>query len=523
MKKSIRAAALAAAVILTASSLIGCSAYKNPEKYITIPGKGEVVVKNSDIDEDYNENIEEIREDNRETYYKPLTDKDEAVKDGDKVYIYYTGTPEDPTLNLAQTTIDGMKYDSSSDEEDSDEKGYGLVIGSGSFIKAYTDSSDEKNNTDGFEDQIIGHKVSEGKFDITVTFPSDYSNSELQKVRAVFTVEIVSVERAYVAHEDGYTDDDMQVTVGYEFTEPTEDEDDADKDEDKTTETEDDVDTTDAEDEVETPTETKKFSDIFKSGTFSYTLDDEESYKDKKFLDFLKVSDYVEQIAGKALNEEITVTITVPEDAGDSYKDYVGKEIEMKLTATKIERLPKWDDKFINDYTSGQYETIDAYKEYAWNALAQNAAFEAISDKVEVKEYPQSELKSTYKNYVYQLVYSKLSNKDPGDFTQKELNEKISESDYEEIYNSAAVSAKDSVRQRLIIEYLCNYFDITLSSKEYDEKLSSELSSNFYTYYQYGIYTTDSLESYYGKDYFELQFKTEKMLEKITEYVTFED
>lgn len=521
MKKSIRAAALAAAVILTASSLIGCSAYKKPEKYITIPGKGEVVVKNSDIQEDYDENIEEIREDNRETYYKPLTDKDEAVKDGDKVYIYYEGTPVDSSLSLSESTINGMKYDSSSDDKDADEKGYGLIIGSGSFINAYTDSDDESKNTDGFEEQLIGHKADE-EVEVIVTFPSDYDTTELQSVVVKFTVTINSISRAYVAHEDGYTDDDMQVTVGYEFTEPTENEDDADEDKDETTEDED-VDTTDAEDEVETPTETKKFADIFKSGTFSYTLDDEDSYKEKTFLDFLKVSDYVEQIAGKALNEEITVKFTVPEDAGDSYKDYVGQEIEMTLTVTDIDRLPEWTDEFVNDYTSGQYETVDAYKEYAWSALAQNAAFEAISEKVEVKEYPQSELKSTYKNYVYQLVYSKLGNQDPGDFTQKELNEKISESDYEEIYNSAAVSAKDSVRQRLIIEYLCNYFDITLSNKEYDEKLSSELSSNFYTYYQYGIYTTASLESYYGKDYFELQFKTEKMLEKITEYVTFED
>lgn len=521
MKKSIRAVALAAAIMLTASSLVGCSAYKNPEKYITIPGKGEVVVKNSDIQKEYDENKNEILEDNRETEYTPLESEDETVKDGDKVFIYYEGKPVDGSPNLSADTLEGMKYTKEAEEkanediEDDDDKshGYELVIGSGSFIEEYTDETDESKNTKGFEEQLIGAKAGDN-VTVKVTFPADYQTTELQKVVVDFEVTIVSISRAYV-------NDDTQITVGYEFTDPNETKDDEDdKEGDTDAQAEGD---NDSDDETETPTETKKFEDIFKSGTFTYDFADVESSKDKKLFDFIKVDDYIESLKKVALNDNYTVKVTVPEDADDAYKDYKGKEIEMKLTVTKIDHLPEWNDKFIKTYTSSQYKTVAEYEEYAKTALKQSKAFELISEKVVVNEYPKSELESTYKNYVYQLVYSKLGDKDPGDFTQKELDEKISESDYQTIYNSAAVSAKDSVKQRLTIEYLCNYFEITLSKKEYEEKISSELSSNFYTYYQYGIYDVSSLESYYGKDYFELQFKTEKMLEKITEYVTFED
>lgn len=521
MKKSIRAVALAAAIMLTASSLVGCSAYKNPEKYITIPGKGDVVVKNADIKKEYDENVEEIREDNRETNYTLLESKDETVKDGDKVNIYYDGKPVDESLNLSASTLEGMKYTEETEKkaneeiEDEDDKahGYELVIGSGSFIKEYVDSSDASKNTEGFEEQLIGAKAGD-TVKVKVTFPADYQTTELQKVVAEFTVTIVSISRAHV-------EDDSQITIGYEFTNPnaTEDKED-DKKDDTDAQAEDD---NDSKDEVETPTETKKFEDIFKSGTFTYDFADVDSSKGKKIFDFIEIDRYIDNLKNVALNDSYNVKVTVPDDAGDAYKDYKGKEIEMKLTVTKIDHQPEWNDKFIKKYTSGQYKTVAEYEEYAMKALKQSKAFEVISEKVVVNEYPKSELESAYKNYVYQLVYSKLGNKDPGDFTQKELEEKISESDYQTIYNSAAVSAKDSVKQRLTIEYLCNYFDVTLSKKEYNEKLSSELSSNFYNYYQYGIYDVNSLESYYGKDYFELQFKTEKMLEKITEYVTFED
>lgn len=89
---------------------------------------------------------------------------DATVEDGDIANIDYEGK------------VDGTAFDGGSAE------GYDLTIGSGSFI-------------DGFEDQLIGFKTGETK-DITVTFPEDYGNEELNGKDAVFTVTVNSIKRA---------------------------------------------------------------------------------------------------------------------------------------------------------------------------------------------------------------------------------------------------------------------------------------------------------------------------------------
>ncbi len=99
-----------------------------------------------------------------------LTEVDEAAKDGDTVNIDYVGT------------IDGKEFDGGSST------GYDLKLGSNSFI-------------DGFETQLVGHKKGD-KVDVNVTFPSDYSNADLQGKAAVFAVTVNSVKRASELTDD---------------------------------------------------------------------------------------------------------------------------------------------------------------------------------------------------------------------------------------------------------------------------------------------------------------------------------
>lgn len=85
--------------------------------------------------------------------------------------------------------VDGEAFSGGTDDS---EDGTDLVIGSNQFIE-------------GFEDQVIGHKVGE-TFDINVTFPEEYrkegqSGSELNGKDAVFTVTINSIKR-YATMDD---------------------------------------------------------------------------------------------------------------------------------------------------------------------------------------------------------------------------------------------------------------------------------------------------------------------------------
>lgn len=89
--------------------------------------------------------------------------EDGTVEDGDIVNIDYEGK------------IDGTAFDGGSSE------GYDLTIGSGSFI-------------DDFEEQLIGCKTGETT-EVTVTFPEDYGNEELNGKDAVFTVTINAIKR----------------------------------------------------------------------------------------------------------------------------------------------------------------------------------------------------------------------------------------------------------------------------------------------------------------------------------------
>ncbi|MCI6756686.1 MAG: trigger factor [Lachnospiraceae bacterium] len=94
--------------------------------------------------------------------YQEVTDHD-TVKKGDTVNIDYTGTK------------DGKEFSGGS------AKDYDLTIGSGSFI-------------DGFEDGLIGHKKGEN-VTLNLTFPKDYSNTDLAGQDVVFKVTINKIEK----------------------------------------------------------------------------------------------------------------------------------------------------------------------------------------------------------------------------------------------------------------------------------------------------------------------------------------
>ena len=121
-------------------------AFTMPEEY--------TVATDAEIDA----RVEEIRS----TFAKQEkeTDTERVIAKGDSINMDYVGK------------IDGVEFEGGSTQG----AGSDAVIGSGSFIP-------------GFEDQIIGHKAGE-TFDITVTFPEDYGNEELNGKEAVFTITV---------------------------------------------------------------------------------------------------------------------------------------------------------------------------------------------------------------------------------------------------------------------------------------------------------------------------------------------
>lgn len=107
------------------------------------------------------EDVEEQIASDLETYPMEMDDPDATVAMNDLINLDYSGS------------VDGEVFDGGTAQDQE------LKIGSGQFI-------------DGFEDQMIGMKVGESG-EINVTFPEDYSSTDLAGKDAVFAVTVNSI------------------------------------------------------------------------------------------------------------------------------------------------------------------------------------------------------------------------------------------------------------------------------------------------------------------------------------------
>lgn len=172
MKKNLKKYSLAMAMIMGCTLLAGCgNSFKKTQE--------EMVDKYASYCE--------LGEYKNISYTRVETDITEDVIAAEVNYILSsfatvetvtTGTAENgDTVNIDFTgTVDGVAFDGGS----TDGQGYTLTLGAGTMI-------------DGFEEQIVGHDVGE-TFDIEVTFPEDYGNTELAGVDAVFEITINNIQ-----------------------------------------------------------------------------------------------------------------------------------------------------------------------------------------------------------------------------------------------------------------------------------------------------------------------------------------
>ena len=106
-----------------------------------------------------------------------------TAADGDTVNIDFVGS------------IDGVEFDGGS----TNGAGYDLTLGSGTFIE-------------GFEEQIVGHKVGD-TFDVYSTFPDEYPNNpDLASKDAVFEVTLNSIKNTVYPE---YTDEFVAANTDY--------------------------------------------------------------------------------------------------------------------------------------------------------------------------------------------------------------------------------------------------------------------------------------------------------------------
>lgn len=133
--------------------------------YVTLPDDYADITIDADLGQVSEEDIDNYITSNVLSKFSTTEQvTDRAAADGDTVNIDYVGR------------IDGVAFDGG------DTKGNGadLTLGSGTYV-------------DNFEEQIVGHNPGE-TFDVTVTFPEDYGNEDLNGKEAVFETTLNYIE-----------------------------------------------------------------------------------------------------------------------------------------------------------------------------------------------------------------------------------------------------------------------------------------------------------------------------------------
>ena len=133
--------------------------------YVTLPDDYADITIDANLGQVTDEDISNYIDQNVLSNY--ATDEkvtDRAAADGDTVNIDYVGS------------VDGVEFDGGNTQGN----GADLTLGSHSYI-------------DDFEDQIVGHMPGES-FDVTVTFPEDYGNEDLNGKEAVFETTLNYIE-----------------------------------------------------------------------------------------------------------------------------------------------------------------------------------------------------------------------------------------------------------------------------------------------------------------------------------------
>ena len=190
---------------------------------------------------------------------------------------------------------------------------------------------------------------------------------------------------------------------------------------------------------------------------------------------------FEEQIAGKKIGEDFTVTVTFPEEYhADELK---GKPAEFKCVIHKIqkEELPELDDEFVKDISD--FDTLEAFKEDLKTKIAARKEAEAertVSDKL------AEMIADLVEGDIPQCMFDNEINANLNDFAQRMASQGMNMEQYmqitgtkiEDLRNMFAGRAQVEVRLRLALEKIAELEGIVISEDEVNaeyEKFSKEM------------------------------------------------
>lgn len=436
------------------------TAYDHPENFVNLPALDKITVSDKEINKEVDSYIQNLLGNLGREDYKTL-DKSAAAILGDRLNIHYTGRAKDPSVSLSAEALAGMT-------NATDTAGYDLVLGSGSFIS-------------GFEEQLVGAKEGD-TITVDVAFPDDYRNSEeLRGVAVLFEVKVNSVSRATISEKNV-----VIVSVLYSLID----------DEEK-----------------------GEISDLLGSHEVEIDFRDSEELFDEFFA-----SDAVKKaLLGKSTygTAEAEVTLSAKDTEQFGY-DHALK-LKAMLTVEQILFYPDvLTDEEVESFTGGGYKDVASFRKYIYDHYRSSFAYEAIKEAASFNKMPDAVYDELYKGYYDSKIYSMIG--DISGMTEEELAERLTEEVKKQAENYADENATAEFEDRMLIAYLGQILNFTMTDETYDNNLKEMydyyLANYYFSLIYSGITNIEEFESYFGKDNLHFQFTTDEIITQLGDKVS---
>jgi len=260
---------------------------------------------------------------------------------------------------------------------------------------------------------------------------------------------------------------------------------------------------------------------LLKGGIETVALNDHEDTFDEVFSAIA----LREHLVGLHKYDEATFTLTMIKETAEANGYDRDIDIRFHVTVNAISEIPtELTDLLVDEMTYGVYTDADAYLTFCRDLVKEELALNAVmAAAVFDEKLPEKEYDEFYTENYNAALYSVVG--DVSGYTPEELQNMLSQEALDKVEATAHENTVKELRERLMLEYLYDLLDITISDEEYTEKLNELFDSYYeeyyYMLYYYNITTPEALESYLGKDYLIVQFLYEKLLPILKNHITY--
>lgn len=222
----------------------------------------------------------------------------------------------------------------------------------------------------------------------------------------------------------------------------------------------------------------------------------EISIADNNFID-----GFADSIVGHNVGDKYDVDLTFPSDYSDSAVAGKTATFTITINSLTVKETPEYNDAFVKKNT--KYDTTEEYEAAIRKQLQKKAdqqaeetdkqqVFSTILSTSKVKKYPEKELDDRYNKIIDSYKKAAKSN----DTTFSKYVKSSTGMTVKQFKSQAKAAAKNMVKQELVLNALADKYDISITSKEYNDYLDDLLKTAGYSKDEFKQATGSTIEQY---------------------------